>query len=174
MAIYELSGVKPTLGRDVWVADSASVIGDVVLGDEASIWFGAAVRGDYMPIRIGARTNIQDNAVVHITHETAATTIGDDVTVGHGAIVHGATVGNLCLIGMGAIVLDGAVVGEGSFIAAGALVTPGTILPARSFVIGRPGKVVRQVDDALYAWLAESAANYVRYAREFHVGCKKL
>jgi carbonic anhydrase/acetyltransferase-like protein (isoleucine patch superfamily) len=174
MAIYELSGVRPTLGRDVWVADSASVIGDVVLGDEASIWFGAAVRGDYMPIRIGARTNIQDNAVVHITHETAATTIGDDVTVGHGAIVHGATVGNLCLIGMGAIVLDGAVIGEGSFIAAGALVTPGTILPARSFVIGRPGKVVRQVDDALYAWLAESASNYVRYAREFHVGCKKL
>jgi carbonic anhydrase/acetyltransferase-like protein (isoleucine patch superfamily) len=174
MAIYELSGVVPVLGRDAWVADTASVIGDVVLGDEASVWFGAAVRGDYMPIRIGARTNIQDNAVVHITHETAATTIGDDVTVGHGAIVHGATVGNLCLIGMGAIVLDGAVVGEGSFVAAGTLVTPGTLIAARSFVMGRPGKVVRQVDDKLFAWLAESAANYVRYAREFRAACKKL
>jgi carbonic anhydrase/acetyltransferase-like protein (isoleucine patch superfamily) len=174
MAVYELSGVVPTLGREAWVADTASVIGDVVLGDEASIWFGAAVRGDYMPIRIGARTNIQDNAVVHITHETAATTIGDDVTVGHGAIVHGATVGDLCLIGMGAIVLDGAIIGDGSFVAAGTLVTPGTVIAARSFVMGRPGKVVRQVDDALFAWLAESAANYVRYAREFRAGCKRL
>jgi len=174
MAIYELAGVAPVLGRDAWVTESASVIGDVVLGDAASIWFGAVVRGDYMPIRIGARTNIQDNAVVHITHETAATTIGDDVTVGHSAVVHGATVGHLCLVGMGAIILDGAVVGDGSFIAAGTLVTPGTILPPRSFVMGRPGKVVRQVDDALYAWLAESAANYVRYAREFRDGCKKL
>jgi carbonic anhydrase/acetyltransferase-like protein (isoleucine patch superfamily) len=174
MAVYSLAGVSPVRGRDSWVADSASVIGDVVLGDESSVWFGAAVRGDYMPIRIGARTNIQDNAVVHITHETAATTIGDDVTVGHGAIVHGATVGNLCLIGMGAIVLDGAVIGEGSFVAAGTLVTPGSILAPRSFVMGRPGTVVRQVDDALYAWLAESAANYVRYAREFRAECKKL
>jgi gamma-carbonic anhydrase len=174
MTVYSLAGVSPVLGHDCWVADSASVIGDVVLGDESSVWFGAAVRGDYMPIRIGARTNIQDNAVVHITHETAATTIGDDVTVGHGAIVHGATVGNLCLIGMGAIVLDGAVIGEGSFVAAGTLVTPGSVLAPRSFVMGRPGKVVRQVDDALYAWLAESAANYVRYAREFRAECKKL
>jgi len=174
MTVYSLTGVAPVLGHDCWVADSASVIGDVMLGDESSVWFGAAVRGDYMPIRIGARTNIQDNAVVHITHETAATTIGDDVTVGHGAIVHGATVGNLCLIGMGAIVLDGAVIGEGSFVAAGTLVTPGSILAPRSFVMGRPGKVVRQVDDALYAWLAESAANYVRYAREFRAQCKKL
>ncbi len=173
MTVYELSGVVPILGRDAWVADTASVIGDVILGDEASVWFGAAVRGDYMPIRIGARTNIQDNAVVHITHETAATSIGDDVTVGHGAIVHGATVGDRCLVGMGAIVLDGAVIGEGSFVAAGALVTPGSTFAPRCFLMGRPAKVVRQVDDKLYAWLAESAANYVRYAREFRSGCKK-
>jgi carbonic anhydrase/acetyltransferase-like protein (isoleucine patch superfamily) len=174
MTAYELAGVAPVLGRDAWIADTASVIGDVVLGDESSVWFGAAVRGDYMPIRIGARTNIQDNAVVHITHDTAATTIGDDVTVGHGAIVHGATVGNLCLIGMGAIVLDGAVIGDGCFVAAGTLVTPGTTVAPRSFVMGRPGKVVRAVDDRLCAWLAESAANYVRYAREFRTGCKRL
>src|SRR5579859_1654371 len=137
MAVYELAGVVPVLGRDVWIAETATVIGDVVLGEQANIWFGAVVRGDYMPIRIGARTNVQDNAVVHITHETAKTTIGDDVTVGHGALVHGATVGNLCLIGMGAIVLDGAVIGEGSFVAAGTLVTPGTNFPPRSFVMGR-------------------------------------
>jgi carbonic anhydrase/acetyltransferase-like protein (isoleucine patch superfamily) len=174
MTAYELAGIAPVLGRDAWIADTASVIGDVVLGDESSVWFGAAVRGDYMPIRIGARSNIQDNAVVHITNDTAATTIGDDVTVGHGAIVHGATVGNLCLIGMGAIVLDGAVIGDGCFVAAGALVTPGTIVAPRSFVMGRPGKVVRAVDDRLRAWLAESAANYVRYAREFRTGCKMV
>ena len=174
MTVYELAGVAPILGRDAWVADTASVIGDVVLGDESSVWFGAVVRGDYMPIRIGARTNIQDNAVVHITRETAATTIGDDVTVGHSAIVHGATVGNLCLIGMGAILLDGAVIGDGSFVAAGTLVTPGTIVPARSFVMGHPGKVVRQVGDRLSAWLGESAANYVRDAREFRTACKRL
>jgi carbonic anhydrase/acetyltransferase-like protein (isoleucine patch superfamily) len=174
VGIYELAGVTPILGRDAWVADSASVIGDVVLGDDASVWFGAAVRGDFMPIRIGARTNIQDNAVVHITHETAQTTIGDDVTVGHSAIVHGATVGDRCLIGLGVIVLDGAVIGDGSFVAAGTLVAPGSVVPARSFVMGRPGKVVRPVDDALYAWLAASAANYVQYARDFRLGCKRL
>ena len=172
--ILPYRGKYPVIAETAFIAQNAVVTGDVEIGPDSGIWFGCVMRGDVHHIRVGARTNIQDNAVVHITHETAATTIGDDVTVGHGAIVHGATVGNLCLIGMGAIVLDGAVIGEGSFIAAGALVTPGTILPARSFVIGRPGKVVRQVDDALYAWLAESASNYVRYAREFHVGCKKL
>ena len=118
------------------------------LGDEASVWFGAVLRGDYMPIRIGARTNIQDNAVVHITvRGSRATTLGDDVTVGHAAIIHGCTIGDRCLIGMGSIVLDGAVVGEGSFVAAGSLVTPGTVIPPRSFVMGRPAKVIRPVND---------------------------
>jgi carbonic anhydrase/acetyltransferase-like protein (isoleucine patch superfamily) len=174
VSVYALGEIEPALGRDTWVAESASVVGDVVLGDQCSIWFGAVVRGDYMPIRIGARTNVQDNAVVHITHDTGKTTIGDDVTIGHSAVVHAATIGNLCLIGMGAIVLDGAVVGDGSFVAAGALITPGIVVPPRSFVIGRPGKIVKQVDDALYAWLAESAANYVRYARDFAARCRKL
>jgi carbonic anhydrase/acetyltransferase-like protein (isoleucine patch superfamily) len=174
MAVYELAGVVPVLGRNVWIADNATVIGDVVLGDDASIWFGAVVRGDYMPIRIGARSNVQDNAVVHITHETAKTTIGDDVTVGHSAIVHGATVEDLCLIGMGAVILDGAVIGRGSFVAAGALVTPGTQIPPRSFVMGRPGKVVRAVDDKVLSSLQDSADNYVRYAREFRDKCKRV
>src|ERR1700753_2444074 len=100
MAIYELKGVRPLLGRDVFVAEGARVIGDVHLGDAASVWFNAVLRGDYMPIRVGARTNVQDNAVLHITSGLAATTLGDDVTIGHSAIVHGCTIGHRCLIGM--------------------------------------------------------------------------
>src|SRR5579871_2563383 len=114
MPLYSLKSVSPTLGKDVFLANTATVVGDVWLGDEAGVWFGAVVRGDYFPIRIGARSNIQDNSVVHITAEKAATTIGDEVTVGHGAIVHGCTIGNRCLIGMASIVLDGAIVGDDS------------------------------------------------------------
>ena len=173
MPIYELKGVRPRLGRSVFVADGARVIGDVHLGDEASVWFGAVLRGDYMPIRVGARTNIQDNAVVHITSELSATTLGDDVTVGHCAIVHGCTIGSGCLVGMGSIVLDGAVVGEGSFVAAGSLVTPGTVIPPRSFVVGRPAKALRPVTDRDVATIREAASRYVQYAREFAAGCKR-
>src|SRR6185437_2007258 len=125
MAIYELDGVQPALGRDVFVADSASVIGDVTLGDGAGVWFGAVLRGDYFPIRVGARSNLQDNVVVHITAGKAAATIGDDVTVGHSAVIHGCTIGSRILVGMGSVVLDGATLGDDSFIAAGSLVTPG-------------------------------------------------
>jgi len=163
VAIYEFKGMVPALGRDTWVADTASVIGDVVLGAQANVWFGAAVRGDYMPIRVGARTNIQDNAVVHITHETAKTTIGDDVTVGHGAIVHGATVGNLCLIGMGAILLNNAVVGEGSIIAAGALVTENTVIPPRSLYMGVPAKFKKHLSDPDRIFIDMHAAHYLDY-----------
>jgi gamma-carbonic anhydrase len=174
MSLYELDKTAPTLGRDVFVADGARVIGDVELGDEASIWFGAVVRGDYMPIRVGARTNIQDNAVLHITAGDAATTLGDDVTIGHAAIIHGCTIESRCLIGMGSIVLDGAVVGEESFVAAGSLVTPGTIIPRRSFVIGRPAKVVRTASDRDIAVVREAAARYVTYAREFRERCRRV
>jgi len=174
VALYELSGVRPTLGRDVFVAEGARVIGDVFLGDEASVWFGAVLRGDYMPIRIGARTNIQDNAVVHITSRTAKTTVGDDVTVGHSAIIHGCTIGNGCLIGMGTIVLDDAVVGDESFVAAGSLVTPGTVIPPRSFVMGRPAKVVRATADLDLASMRSAAARYVEYAREFREKCIRV
>jgi carbonic anhydrase/acetyltransferase-like protein (isoleucine patch superfamily) len=174
MALYELDKTAPTLGRDVFVADDARVIGDVELGDESSIWFGAVVRGDYMPIRVGARTNIQDNAVLHITAGDAATTLGDDVTIGHAAIIHGCTIESRCLIGMGSIVLDGAVVGEESFVAAGSLVTPGTIIPKRSFAIGRPAKVVRTASDRDIAVVREAAARYVAYAREFRERCRRV
>jgi carbonic anhydrase/acetyltransferase-like protein (isoleucine patch superfamily) len=174
MAIYELKGVRPRLGRDVFVADGARVIGDVHLGDGASVWFGAVLRGDYMPIRVGARTNIQDNAVVHITSGESGAVIGDDVTVGHSAIVHGCTVGSGCLIGMGSIVLDGAVIGEQSFVAAGSLVTPGTIIPPRSMVMGRPAKAVRAVTERDLGTLREAAARYAQYAGEFREGCRRV
>jgi carbonic anhydrase/acetyltransferase-like protein (isoleucine patch superfamily) len=174
MPIYELSGVRPTLGRDVFVADNATVIGDVHLGDESSVWFGTVLRGDYFPIRVGARTNIQDNSVVHITSGTAKTTIGDGVTIGHAAIIHGCTIGSRCLIGMGSIVLDNAVVGDGSFVAAGSLVTPGTVIPPGSFALGRPAKVLRPVRDEDRLTIEASSALYAQYARDFMKGCRRV
>jgi carbonic anhydrase/acetyltransferase-like protein (isoleucine patch superfamily) len=146
----------------------------VHLGPEASVWFGAVLRGDYFPIRVGARTNIQDNAVLHITADVAKTTLGDDVTVGHGAIVHGCTIGHRCLIGMGSVVLDGAVVGDDSFVAAGSLVPPGMIVPERSFLMGRPARIVRPTNDVDLAWIRNAAESYVRYARDFRSGCKPI
>lgn len=167
MAIYEHNGIAPRLGARVYIAPNATVIGDCVLGDDASIWFGAVLRGDVFPIRIGARSNIQDNAVVHITANTHATTLGDEVTVGHGAIIHGCTVGNRVLIGMGSIVLDGAVVGDESLIGAGALVTPNTVIPPRSLAVGQPARVVRKLSDEDVLRIAESSAVYVQYAASF-------
>src|SRR5580658_10537233 len=130
MPLYQLGDKRPSVGRDVFIAEGARVIGDVTLGDEAGIWFNTVLRGDYMPIRIGARTNIQDNSVVHITAGTFGTTVGDDVTVGHSAIIHACTVGNSCLIGMGATVLDGAVIGARSLVGANSLVPQGFTCPA--------------------------------------------
>jgi len=167
MAIVTLGDKRPALGNGVFVAPTATVIGDVVLGDESSLWFGTVVRGDCYPIRIGARTNIQDNAVVHVTGGKASTTIGDDVTVGHLALVHGCTIGSRCLVGMGSIVLDGAVVGDECFVAAGALVPPRMRIPPRSMVMGSPAKIVRTLGDADLEQIRESAALYVGYARDY-------
>jgi carbonic anhydrase/acetyltransferase-like protein (isoleucine patch superfamily) len=174
MAIYQLGDLRPSLGRDVFVAEGASVIGDVTLGDDAGIWFGAVLRGDYFPIRVGARTNLQDNAVVHITAGKAAATLGDDVTVGHSAVIHGCTIGSRVLVGMGSVVLDGAVVGDDSFVAAGSLITPGTIIPPRSFVLGRPAKVGRPVKEEELEWIREAAKLYVGYARDFRAKCRRV
>ncbi len=174
MPLYRFKGQSPTLGADVFVAENATVIGDVHLGDEASVWFGVVVRGDYFPIRIGARTNVQDNAVLHITRDLAATTLGDDVTVGHSAIIHGCTVGHRCLIGMGSVVLDGAVIGDDSFVAAGSLVTPRKVFPPRSFIRGRPATLARPVNDEELAWISASAASYVAYARDFRADCARI
>ncbi len=165
--IYPLKGVTPQLGRDVFVAPNASVIGDVVIGDDSSVWFGTVIRGDAYPIRIGARTNVQDNVVIHITGGKAATTIGDDVTIGHLALVHGCTIGSRCLVGMGSIVLDGAVIEDECLIAAGALVPPGMHVPARSLIMGRPGKVVRLLSPGDLEHIRDAAAVYVTHAREY-------
>jgi gamma-carbonic anhydrase len=167
MPIYSLGDVLPQLGSDVYLAPNATVIGDVVLGDAASVWFGAVIRGDVASIRIGARTNIQDNTVVHVTGGKASTSIGDDVTVGHLAMLHGCTIGSRCLIGMTSVVLDGAVIEDDCFLAAGSLVTPGTRIPARSLALGRPARVVRPLEDADLAQIAEASALYVQYARDF-------
>jgi carbonic anhydrase/acetyltransferase-like protein (isoleucine patch superfamily) len=174
MAIYELHGIRPKLGADVFVADTAVVIGDVWLGDGASVWFSAVLRGDCYPIRVGARTNVQDNAVVHVTGGEAKATIGDDVTVGHSAVIHGCTVGDRCLVGIGSVILDGAVIGDDSFVAAGSLVTPGTVVPPRSLVMGRPARVVRPVGEADLARIRQGALNYLGYARDFVATGKRV
>src|SRR5215831_1888468 len=132
MPLYSHCGVRPTVAPDVFVAPNAVVIGDVHLGAGASVWFGTTIRGDVFPIRIGARTNIQDGSVVHVTGGVAKTTVGDDVTVGHMVLLHGCSIGNRCLIGMGSVLLDDVEVGDECVIAAGSLLTPRTKVPRRS------------------------------------------
>jgi carbonic anhydrase/acetyltransferase-like protein (isoleucine patch superfamily) len=165
--VRSFRGVLPSIADDVFLADNATVIGDTVIGAGSSVWFGAVIRGDMMPIRIGASTSIQDNAVVHITGGRAGTVIGDRVTVGHGAILHACTVGDDCLVGMGATVLDEARIGRYCVVGAGALVTPGTDIPDGSLVVGSPARVKRPVTDAERAWIASSAAHYVALARTY-------
>ncbi len=165
--IYTLKGTTPTLARGVFVAPNATVIGDVVLGEESTVWFGTVLRGDVFPIRIGRRTNVQDNAVVHVTGGKASTTIGDDVTIGHLALIHGCTIGNRCLIGMGSILLDGASIEDDCLIAAGSLVPPRMRIPAGSLVMGRPARVVRPLVAADREHIREAGSLYVGYGREY-------
>ena len=139
--IRVFAGKRPALGNGVFLAETCAVIGDVTIGDESSIWYGTVVRGDVMPIRIGARTSVQDNTVIHVTSGFSGTIIGNDCTIGHSAIVHACTIEDFCLIGMGSIILDGARIGRGSLVGAGALVTPGTEIPEGVLVIGAPAKV---------------------------------
>ncbi len=154
----------PSCGVDVWIAPGAFVIGEVTLHDQVSVWYGSVVRGDVVPIVVGARTNIQDMTMIHGSTGGDPVHVGQDVTIGHRATLHGCRVGDGCLIGMGAIILDGAVVGEGSLVAAGSVVTPGTIIPPRSFVIGTPARVKREVSEQEVASFLESAAHYVLMA----------
>jgi carbonic anhydrase/acetyltransferase-like protein (isoleucine patch superfamily) len=160
-------GVVPRIDASAYVDVSAQVIGDVEIGPESSIWMNVVVRGDVNRIRIGARTNIQDLTLVHVMRETHPTTIGDAVTVGHSAVVHGCTIENRCLIGMGAILLNGCRVGTGSIIAAGALVPEGMAVPPGSMVMGVPARVRRTLttaEDASIVWYAD---NYVRYRLDY-------
>jgi carbonic anhydrase/acetyltransferase-like protein (isoleucine patch superfamily) len=163
--IRPYQGVHPRLADSAWVAPSADVIGDVEIGPDSSVWYQTVVRGDVFPIRIGARTNIQDHCVLHVTHDRHATVLQDDVTIGHRVVLHGCTVESGALVGIGAIVLDQAVSGAGARVGAGALVTPGTRVPPGTVAMGSPARVVRDVSDRERAWMEESARNYVLYAR---------
>ncbi len=167
---------QPQGGAGAWVAPTATLIGDVKLGKDASLWFGTVVRGDVHSIRIGDRTNIQDNSLVHTTHHEAEertmedghpAIIGSDVTVGHNVILHGCTVEDFCLIGMGAIILDGAVIGRESIVGAGTVVTGGKKFPPRSLILGSPGKVVRQLDEGVVKELDASWRRYVALKNEY-------
>jgi len=150
-----------------FVDDSAQVIGDVEIGAESSVWMNAVLRGDVHRIRVGFRTNIQDGTVVHVMNGTHPTTIGNDVTIGHAAVVHGCTIGDRVLIGMGAILLNGASVGEDSIVAAGTLVTEDTKLPARSLVMGSPGRVKRPLSDAEVSSILKYSERYVGYRLDY-------
>ena len=159
--------ISPSVHPSAYIDPSAQVIGDVHIGAESSVWMNVVVRGDVNSIRIGARTNIQDLTLVHVMRETHPTVIGDDVTVGHSAVVHGSTIEHRCLIGMGAVLLNGCRIGTGSIVAAGSLVTEGMVVPPGSMVMGTPAKVKRPLtaeEDASIQWYAD---NYVRYRLEY-------
>lgn len=161
------AGTHPQFGRNVFLAETCAVIGDVVIGDESSVWYATVVRGDVMPVRIGNRTSIQDGTIIHVTSDRFGTIIGDDCTVGHAAIVHACTVEDCCLIGMGSILLDGVHVGRGSLVGAGALVTPGTVIPPNSLVIGAPAKVKREINAKEREQILFGAKHYVELARRY-------
>ncbi len=166
--IRPFRGVRPTIASTAYVDESAQVIGDVVIGEESSVWMNAVVRGDVNTIRIGRRTNIQDGTIVHVMREPShPTVVGDEVTVGHGVILHGCTVADRCLIGMGAVLLNGSSVGADCIVAAGTLLTEGVVVPPRSLVMGSPGKVRRALTDDEVAFIRDSAANYVGYRLDY-------
>jgi carbonic anhydrase/acetyltransferase-like protein (isoleucine patch superfamily) len=169
MGCYALDGMTPDLGEDVYIAPGAHVIGRVALHDRASVWFGAVVRGDNDPIRIGMDSNVQDGAMIHADPGVPAT-IGDGVTIGHHAIVHGATVGDRSLIGMGATLLNRAVIGADCIVGAHALVTEGKTFPDGSLIVGSPARLVRPLTEAEIAGLRLSAATYVANARRYAAG----
>ncbi len=173
MAIYEVDGIVPQVAESAWVADSAEVMGDVVLGQEVGIWFGVVVRGDTSAIRIGDRTNIQDLSVLH-SDVGMPLTIGAGVTVGHKAMLHGCSVGDDSLIGIGAVVLNGAKIGKGCLVGAGALVTEGKAFPDGSMIIGSPAKVVRSLTPEQLQGLRHSADHYVANARRFKASLNKI
>jgi len=160
-------GVAPIVAANAFIEDTAVVIGDVVIGSDSSVWFHAVVRGDVHFIRIGHRTNIQDLSLLHVTHDTYPLTLGDDITIGHRVTLHGCTIRDRVLVGMGAIIMDGAVVEEDCIIGAGSLVTERTQIPPKSLVIGSPAKVKRTLTDDELSWIKESASNYSRYAQYY-------
>ena len=173
MAIYELDGHVPSIAPTAYVAEGATVIGRVTLSDHASVWPGAVVRADNDTIIIGARSNIQDGAVLHVDPGLPMT-IGDDVTVGHLAMLHGCTIGDGALVGIGAIVYNRAVIGRHSLVGAGAIVTEGKTFPDRSLIVGAPAKLVRELDDAAVAGLRGNVAAYVARGEHYRAKLRRI
>ena len=167
--IRAFQGVSPVLGEGTYVDEAATVIGDVVLGDDVSIWPGTVIRGDVNYIRIGARTNVQDGTIIHVTHDGPygkpggfATVIGEDVTIGHTAVIHACVIEDACLIGMGATILDGATIKKNGFVGAGALISPGKVVETGELWLGNPAKCVRKLSEKEIEQLYYSAQHYVR------------
>ncbi|HEY0200531.1 MAG TPA: gamma carbonic anhydrase family protein [Burkholderiaceae bacterium] len=173
MAVYELDGQAPRLAASAWVADSAQVMGQVTLGEDASVWFGAVLRGDTDSITVGAGSNIQDASVLHADHGQPLT-IGERVTVGHMVMLHGCTIGDESLIGIGAIVLNGARIGRNCLVGAGSLVTEGKEFPDGSMILGSPAKVVRQLTPEQIEGLRQSARHYAQNAQRFKRGLHRV
>ena len=173
MAIYELDGVAPQLGEGAWVADSAQVIGNVKLAENASVWFGAVIRGDTEPLTIGRNSNVQDLSVLH-TDKGCPLVIGENVTVGHQVMLHGCTIGDNSLIGIQSVILNNAKIGRNCIVGAGSVVTEGKEFPDNSLIIGSPAKAVRTLDDATAARLRQSAEHYVHNGHRFAKGLKKI
>ena len=172
MAIYDLDNLSPRVAESAWVADSAQVMGNVHIGNDSSVWFGVVIRGDTDCITVGRNTNIQDASVLHADFGKPLT-IGDNVTVGHKVMLHGCTVGDGSLIGIGAVVLNGAKIGKGCLVGAGSLVTEGKEFPDGSMIMGSPAKVVRELTPEQQMGLKMSALHYVENARRFKNGLKK-
>jgi carbonic anhydrase/acetyltransferase-like protein (isoleucine patch superfamily) len=168
--IFTLNGVTPKVAPDAFIAPTAAVIGDVVIGSETGIWFHCLVRGDLNTIRIGARTNIQDGAIIHVDSGVASTSIGDDVTVGHNAVIHACTLHNRAFVGISATVLDGAVIEEGGMLGAGGLLTPGKVIGRNELWVGTPAKLVREMSDEERKKFDRNAAVYRELAARFRAG----
>lgn len=174
MAVYQIDQFVPEIAESAWVADSAQVIGNVVMAEDSSAWFGVIVRGDNgEPIRIGSRTNLQEAAVLH-SDPGKPLTLGDDVTVGHQAMLHGCTIGDGTLVGIGAVVLNNARIGRHCLVGAGALVTEGKVFPDGSLIVGSPARVVRELSPEQIADLLRTARHYVDNAKRFRTGLKQL
>lgn len=165
--IRAFKDLLPQIDSSTYVEESANIIGDVVIGEKSSIWFNSVIRGDVNYIRIGSKTNIQDSCVLHVTKDTHPLIIGNEVTVGHNVTLHGCTVKDRCLIGMGAIILDGAEVGEDSMVAAGCLVKQGMIVPPKTLVVGVPARIARPLTEKEIKRIKQSAQNYIDYAKSY-------
>jgi len=165
--IREYVGTKPQLGEDVFVAETAAIIGDVHIGARSSVWYGTVIRGDVFPIRIGEEVSVQDNTVIHVTSGQHETIIGNKVTIGHAALLHGCTVGDLCIVGMGSIIMDRAEIPSHSIVGAGSLVTPGSTFPEGHLILGSPARAKRKLSEPELLWLESSATHYVKISANY-------